>query len=86
MESRGEASELQQLVSSDVDGENDDSTIQDDTITENEGKTMSPVRSNRVGVRAKRIHRQVRVYFNFLRYLLREIPVTVRLIVAPAEG
>lgn len=49
MESRGEASELQQLVSSDADGENDDSTIQDDSNV-NEGKTVSPVRSNRVGV------------------------------------
>lgn len=49
MESRSEASELQQLVSSDADGENDDSTIQDDSNV-NEGKTISPERSNRVGV------------------------------------
>lgn len=49
MESRGEASELQQLVSSDADGENDDSTIQDDSNA-NEGKTVSPGRSNRAGV------------------------------------
>lgn len=46
METRGEASELQQLVSSDV--ENDDSTVHDENT--NEEKTMSPVRSNRVGV------------------------------------
>lgn len=46
MESRGE-SELQQLVSSDVDGENDDSIVQDDnTITED--KVASPIRSNKV--------------------------------------
>lgn len=46
METRGEASELQQLVSSDA--ENDDSTVHDENT--NEEKTMSPVRSNRVGV------------------------------------
>ncbi|KAK9712387.1 Coiled-coil domain-containing protein 28 [Popillia japonica] len=46
MESRGE-SELQQLVSSDADGENDDSIVQDDsTITED--KIASPIRSNKV--------------------------------------
>lgn len=46
METQGEASELQQLVSSDA--ENDDSTVHDENV--NEEKTMSPVRSNRVGV------------------------------------
>lgn len=46
MEPTGEASELQQLVSSD--GDNDDSTVHDDNV--NEEKTLSPVRSNRVGV------------------------------------
>lgn len=44
MESQGESSELQQLVSSDA--ENDDSIIQDDTIVE--GKVLSPVRSTKV--------------------------------------
>ncbi|XP_022913569.1 uncharacterized protein [Onthophagus taurus] len=43
MESRGE-SETQQLVLSDVDGENDDSLAQDDTVPES--KIISPVRSN----------------------------------------
>lgn len=46
MESRSEISELQQLVSSDADGENDDSTIQEDSNV----KTVSPERSNRVRV------------------------------------
>lgn len=46
MESRGE-SELQQLVSSDGDCENDDSTAQDDHRAP-EGKVTTPGRSNRV--------------------------------------
>lgn len=46
METRGESSELQQLVSSDGDGENDDSIVQDVTITE--GKVLSPIRSTKV--------------------------------------
>mgnify|MGYP005986136553 CR=1 FL=1 len=46
MESRIETSELQQLVGSDVDGENDDSTAQDENI--NEVKVISPVRSHKV--------------------------------------
>ncbi|CAG9768521.1 unnamed protein product [Ceutorhynchus assimilis] len=45
MESRGETSELQQLVTSDA--ENDDSTIQEDN-TESQSKVMSPIRSNKV--------------------------------------
>ncbi|XP_044268595.1 uncharacterized protein LOC123013833 isoform X3 [Tribolium madens] len=45
MESRIETSELQQLVGSDVDGENDDSTAHDETITE--VKVISPVRSTK---------------------------------------
>lgn len=48
MESRIETSELQQLVGSDVDGENDDSTAQEDNI--NEVKVLSPVRSNKVRI------------------------------------
>ncbi|XP_066140994.1 coiled-coil domain-containing protein 28A isoform X2 [Euwallacea fornicatus] len=43
MESRGEISELQQLVSSDA--ENDDSTIQEDPTDTTESKVMSPIRS-----------------------------------------
>ncbi|XP_060517335.1 uncharacterized protein LOC132696494 isoform X3 [Cylas formicarius] len=43
MESSGETSELQQLVSSDA--ENDDSTVQEDTA---EGKIVSPMRSTKV--------------------------------------
>lgn len=43
MESRGETSELQQLVSSDA--ENDDSTIQEDTT---ESKVVSPVRGDKI--------------------------------------
>ncbi|XP_050306823.1 coiled-coil domain-containing protein 28A isoform X2 [Anthonomus grandis grandis] len=43
MESRGETSELQQLVSSDA--ENDDSTIQEDPTDTTESKVMSPIRS-----------------------------------------
>ncbi|XP_044268593.1 coiled-coil domain-containing protein 28A isoform X2 [Tribolium madens] len=46
MESRIETSELQQLVGSDVDGENDDSTAHDETITE--VKVISPVRSTKM--------------------------------------
>lgn len=46
MESKGESSELQQLVSSDADGENDDSTLQDDT--RNIDEIVSPVRSTKV--------------------------------------
>ncbi|XP_044750870.1 uncharacterized protein LOC123311142 isoform X2 [Coccinella septempunctata] len=46
MESRGETSELQQLVSSDVDGEYDDSITQDEGLSES--KVVSPVRSNKI--------------------------------------
>ncbi|XP_066140995.1 uncharacterized protein [Euwallacea fornicatus] len=46
MESRGEISELQQLVSSDA--ENDDSTIQEDPTDTTESKVMSPIRSAKV--------------------------------------
>ncbi|XP_050306824.1 coiled-coil domain-containing protein 28A isoform X3 [Anthonomus grandis grandis] len=46
MESRGETSELQQLVSSDA--ENDDSTIQEDPTDTTESKVMSPIRSAKV--------------------------------------
>uniref|UniRef100_A0AAR5P2I3 Coiled-coil domain-containing protein 28B n=1 Tax=Dendroctonus ponderosae TaxID=77166 RepID=A0AAR5P2I3_DENPD len=46
MESRGETSELQQLVSSDV--ENDDSTIQEDPTDTTECKVISPIRSAKV--------------------------------------
>lgn len=46
MESRGETSELQQLVSSDIDGEYDDSITQDECPSES--KVVSPVRSNKV--------------------------------------
>lgn len=48
MENRGEASELQQLVSSDVDGDNDDSTLNEEAM--NEAKTTSPLRGNKDGV------------------------------------
>lgn len=58
MESRGE-SELQQLVSSDADGENDDSIVQDDsTITED--KIASPIRSNKV----VRYNKAKKIYHN----------------------
>ncbi|XP_030757512.1 coiled-coil domain-containing protein 28A isoform X1 [Sitophilus oryzae] len=46
MESRGETSELQQLVSSDA--ENDDSTIQDEPTDHTESKIISPIRSSKV--------------------------------------
>lgn len=46
METRGETSELQQLVSSDA--ENDDSTIQEDPTDTTESKIMSPIRSAKV--------------------------------------
>lgn len=46
MESVGETCELQQLVPSDLDGENDDSLLQDD-YTVNEDKVVSP-RSTKV--------------------------------------
>lgn len=76
MESRGEASELQQLVSSDADGEND-STIQDESnVNENEGKPVSPVRSNRVGVRNAKNSMYVVVYSPLFSYALQEIPAT----------
>ncbi|XP_018325777.1 coiled-coil domain-containing protein 28B isoform X1 [Agrilus planipennis] len=47
MESRGETCELQQLVPSDVDGENEDSLAQDD-YTLNGEKTVSPLRSMKI--------------------------------------
>lgn len=47
MESRGESSELQQLVSSDADGENEDSILHDDSRIP-EDKVVSPVRSTKV--------------------------------------
>lgn len=81
MESRGEASELQQLVSSDADGEND-STIQDESnVNETEGKTVSPVRSNRVGVCNASNKMHVGIHTSFFRYPLQGIPVTVLSIV-----
>ncbi|KAF7267170.1 hypothetical protein GWI33_019576 [Rhynchophorus ferrugineus] len=46
MESRGETSELQQLVSSDA--ENDDSTIHEDPTDPTESKVMSPIRSSKI--------------------------------------
>ncbi|RZC34368.1 coiled-coil domain-containing protein 28A [Asbolus verrucosus] len=57
MESRIETSELQQLVGSDVDGENDDSTAQDDNI--NEVKVISPVRSNKMSSSGNTSHSSV---------------------------
>ncbi|CAH1369110.1 uncharacterized protein [Tenebrio molitor] len=57
MESRIETSELQQLVGSDVDGENDDSTAQDDNI--NEIKVVSPVRSNKMSSSGNTSHSSV---------------------------
>lgn len=44
MDTKGETSELQQLVSSDA--ENEDSIVQDDNPSEE--KLVSPVRSNKV--------------------------------------
>jgi hypothetical protein len=77
MESRIETSELQQLVGSDVDGENDDSTAQDDNI--NEIKVVSPVRSNKVLILIetdKKFQAHVSVYYRCLHL---ETPVTVLL-------
>ncbi|XP_060517334.1 uncharacterized protein LOC132696494 isoform X2 [Cylas formicarius] len=51
MESSGETSELQQLVSSDA--ENDDSTVQEDTA---EGKIVSPMRSTKFSSSANTSH------------------------------
>ncbi|KYB27540.1 Coiled-coil domain-containing protein 28A-like Protein [Tribolium castaneum] len=57
MESRIETSELQQLVGSDVDGENDDSTAQDENI--NEVKVISPVRSTKMSSSGNTSHSSV---------------------------
>ncbi|KAJ3654651.1 hypothetical protein Zmor_013825 [Zophobas morio] len=57
MESRIETSELQQLVGSDVDGENDDSTAQDENI--NEVKVISPVRSHKMSSSENTSHSSV---------------------------
>ncbi|KAL1494665.1 hypothetical protein ABEB36_010231 [Hypothenemus hampei] len=57
MESRGETSELQQLVSSDV--ENDDSTIQEDPTYTTESKIMSPIRSSKFSSSGNTSHSSV---------------------------
>ncbi|KAK9869660.1 hypothetical protein WA026_003408 [Henosepilachna vigintioctopunctata] len=57
MESRGETSELQQLVSSDADGEYDDSITQDEGL--NESKVVSPVRSNKISSSGNTSHSSI---------------------------
>ncbi|XP_045471497.1 coiled-coil domain-containing protein 28A isoform X1 [Harmonia axyridis] len=57
MESRGETSELQQLVSSDVDGEYDDSITQDEGLIES--KVVSPVRSNKISSSGNTSHSSI---------------------------
>ncbi|KAL3283638.1 hypothetical protein HHI36_006777 [Cryptolaemus montrouzieri] len=57
MESRGETSELQQLVSSDADGEYDDSIIQEEGLVES--KVVSPVRSNKISSSGNTSHSSI---------------------------
>lgn len=54
MESRGEACELQQLVSSDVEGDGDDIAQENYTVSRDE-KVISPGRSVKVPFRASSI-------------------------------
>ncbi|KAF5287733.1 hypothetical protein FQA39_LY15753 [Lamprigera yunnana] len=56
MEPVGEACELQQLVPSDLDGENDDSITQDYI---NEGKVVSPIRSVKISSSGATSHSSV---------------------------
>jgi len=58
MESVGETCELQQLVPSDADGENDDSIAQDD-YNIGESKVVSPIRSNKVSSSGATSHSSV---------------------------
>lgn len=56
MESRDEACELQQLVSSDVEGDGDDIAQDSYTVSRDE-KIVSPVRSNKVTIFANKKHK-----------------------------
>ncbi|KAK5645752.1 hypothetical protein RI129_004216 [Pyrocoelia pectoralis] len=58
MESVGEACELQQLVPSDPEVDNDDSTVQEE-YTINEGKVTSPIRSSKISSSGATSHSSV---------------------------
>lgn len=49
MESRDETNELQQLVSSDVEGDENEAQQESYTVSSRDEKIISPVRSNKVG-------------------------------------